>query len=113
MKERRSVVAAGKEVETRTWWLLLAVVLGSVGVLRGAGGSPRARGDHHESLDAELGGRSGRHLVCIRGALFVGSGLSPRERLAAAPAALLGYSPRTKAGPGATNSYRGRLLGEG
>jgi hypothetical protein len=31
MKERRSVVAAGKEVETRTWWLLLAVVLGSVG----------------------------------------------------------------------------------
>jgi hypothetical protein len=76
MKERRSVVAAGKEVETRTWWLLLAVVLGSVGcyavlavhlVLEATTRIP----------GAELDGRSGRHLVCIRGRTLRGLGPLP------------------------------------
>ena len=103
------VVAVGKlrtpklperEVETRTWWLFLAVVLGLVGcyavlavhlVLEATTTNPWMLS--WMAVPAVILSASGV-------ALFVGSGLSPRDRLAAAPAALLGYSPRTKAGRG-------------
>jgi hypothetical protein len=86
----------GRDLEPSSWWLFVSFVLGLLGcygvlvvhlVLEATTTNPWTLG--WMALPAAL--------FCASGAaLFMGSNLSPRERLAAAPAALLGYSPRTK-----------------
>jgi len=80
--------------EPSSWWIFTAIVLGIVGVF--------ATLVVHLLLDATRAGPWGLAWMTIPvafmaasvGALFVASGMSVREKLAAIPAALLGYSPR-------------------
>jgi hypothetical protein len=84
-----------QEVETRTWWLFVAVVLGFVGCY--------ALLTVHLVLEATSTNSwmlawmavPAAFFIASGLALFVGTDLSPRERLATTSAALLGYSPST------------------
>jgi hypothetical protein len=86
----------GRDVEPSSWWPFVSFIFGAVAsyavlvvhlVLEATTSNPWMLS--WMAVPAAL--------FCASGAaLFVGSNLSPRERLAAAPAALLGYSSRTK-----------------
>ena len=85
----------GRDLEPSSWWLLASFVFGALGcygvlvvhlVLEATTSNPWM-----------LSWMALAALICASGAaLFAGSNLSLRERLAAAPAAIFGYSPRPK-----------------
>jgi uncharacterized membrane protein YeaQ/YmgE (transglycosylase-associated protein family) len=92
--------------EPSSWWIFTAIVLGIVGVF--------ATLVVHLLLDATRAGPWGLAWMAIPvafiaasiGALFVASGMSLREKFAAIPAALLGYSPRERSRKRSTPASR-------
>jgi len=91
-------------VEPSSWWFLVSMILGMVGAYMLLA--------VHVILDATDASAWMWTLLAVpvaffcssAVALFVGSGLSARERLAAASAALFGYSPREKS-PRSTHGH--------
>jgi len=87
---------SGEAVEPSSWWLLISFVLGMVGAYTLL--------VVHLVLDATNASAWTWTLLAVpvaffsssASALFVGSGLSARERLAASSAGLFGYSPRER-----------------
>jgi hypothetical protein len=83
-------------VEPSSWWILISMALGMVGAYMLLAvhlilDATNARAWMWTLLAVPLA------FFCSSAvALFVGSDLSPRERLAAASAAVFGYSPRDK-----------------
>jgi hypothetical protein len=94
--ERLRTTAA---VEPSSWWPFIAIVLGAVGCY--------GLLVVHLILDATDAGAWGLAWMAVPSVFFVGSigavliasGMPVRERLAAIPAAFLGYSPRPRSRP--------------
>ncbi len=93
-------------VEPSSWWPFVAIVLGAVGsygVLV-----------VHLLLEATNAGPWGllwmavptAFIAAAGVALLMGSGMSPRDKLAVTPAALLGYSPRARSRRQSTSHVR-------
>ena len=101
----RGVVATGKlttpdpqeqEVETRIWWLLVAFVLGLVGCYGVLAVHLVLEATTTNAWMLAWMAVPAVFFIASGLALFVGTDLSPRERLATTSAALLGYSPRAQ-----------------
>jgi hypothetical protein len=102
----RESLPLGTGAEPSSWWIFIAIVLGTFGVF--------ATFVVHLLLDATRAGPWGLAWMAIPvafiatsiGALFVASGMSLREKFAAIPAALLGYSPRERSRKRSTPASR-------
>ena len=98
--------AIADTVEPSSWWPFVAIVLGALGCYAALA--------VHLILDATNASAWGLVWMAIpavffcasAAALFVGSGMPARERLAAVRAALFGYSPRARSGRHSTAPAR-------
>jgi hypothetical protein len=96
---RRERLPAATTAEPSSWWPFVAIVLAMMGVF--------ATLVVHLLLDATDAGPWGLAWMALPAALiaasvlalFIASGMSVHDRLAAIPAALLGYSPREQVKP--------------
>jgi hypothetical protein len=93
-------------VESSSWWPFVAIVLGALGCY--------GLLVVHLILDATNEGAWGLAWMGVPtvffagsvGAVLIASGMPARERLAAIPAAFLGYSPRKRSRPPSTPPSR-------
>jgi hypothetical protein len=91
--------ATTNAVEPGSWWPIVALILGATGCY--------ALLAVHLVIDAPKAGASAWAWMAIPAAFFcasaaallIGSGMPVGERLAAIPAAALGYSPRARSEP--------------